>query len=160
LTDFGHVAIGSIEKNQYFILNTGTSALTLESPIFTGPFSLVGGFPTVVQQGQFIQFSVGLDTSAAGVYSGSISFANNDSARNPYNFALAATVVPDSLVLHVIDNGYTIHDNPYGPQPWDHSDLGRAVMGTTQERTFVIKNDGAVPISLSPPTFTGPFSLS
>jgi hypothetical protein len=100
-TDFGAVSLGSIQERTFQVrdLRFGTD---LQTPVFSGPFFLVGDFPTDVAPDQTLSFPVGLDTSALGSYSGGISFGTNNQGQNPYNFALAAQVVPEPAFLGLI----------------------------------------------------------
>jgi hypothetical protein len=94
-TDFGMVPLGSVQERTFEItdLRFGT---TLQPPVFTGPFSLVGDFPTFVS-GAPVSFTVGLNTSALGDVTGGISFGTDNPGQNPYHFALAAQIVPEPV---------------------------------------------------------------
>lgn len=93
-TDFGTVELGSDQVRSFRIRNTGHAPLELLSPTLTGPFSIVGEFPTSVLGNSNQQIQVALNTSTPGTYQGMISFGNNDSNENPYSFKLAANVIP------------------------------------------------------------------
>jgi hypothetical protein len=98
-TDFGTVSQGSAATHDFTIATLDTfNDLLLGPPTFTGPFHLVGSFPTslpVSPFGDYMGFTIGLDTSKPGHYTGSISFGTNALGANPFAFALAATVVPE-----------------------------------------------------------------
>ena len=98
-TDFGTVPRGSTQTRTFNAIDEDPffSPLPLPlapgPPMFTGPFSLVGAFPSPSFYGG--PFTIGLDTSVPGSYTGSISFPTNDPFNDPFTFALAARVVPE-----------------------------------------------------------------
>jgi hypothetical protein len=94
-TNFGTVTKGSLQQRTFTIYSAGQGDLTLGLPTFTGPFSLVSSFDTLLSEGFSDSFTVRLDTSALGTYPGSVSFATNDPTATPFNFSLSATVVPE-----------------------------------------------------------------
>ncbi len=91
-TDYGTTTVGTALTRTFTIENTGTAELTLGAPSLPNGFSIVGTFPTSVAAGSNATFTVRLNATTAGTYSGDISFSNNDSNENPYNFAIAGTV--------------------------------------------------------------------
>ena len=105
-TDFGAVQQGTTPTRTFsasdfdpFFVDPFPIPLLLGPATFTGPFSLVGTFPNSGFLGG--PFTIGLNTSVAGTYTGSISFATNDPFNDPFTFALAARVVPEpaSIIL-------------------------------------------------------------
>jgi len=94
-TDFGTVSLGSVQQRTFTITNMGVFPATLGTPTVTGPFSLLGSFPTTLATTGDVTFTLGLDTSAIGDVVGSISFPTNVPGRNPFNFALSARVIPE-----------------------------------------------------------------
>jgi Ca2+-binding RTX toxin-like protein len=105
-TDFGSVNVGSPLTRTFTVRNTGTAALT------TSGLSVPSGFTidpadrlnASIPAGGSDTFKVKLNATAAGTFTGNISFANNDSNENPYNFAIRGVVnVPTfSLVNGVL----------------------------------------------------------
>jgi hypothetical protein len=105
LTDFGIVGLGSSQIRTFNLRNFGEAPLELGDPVLTGPFSIVGPFPTAIAGNLNQLFRIGLDTSTPGKYQGSIAFSNNDSNENPYNFALSAEVIipePSAIWLFLV----------------------------------------------------------
>ena len=94
-TDFGAVAQSSLQQRSFTIINDTNNVQTLGVPAITGPFSLVGGFPRSLAPHASISFTLGLNTSAIGNYAGSISFGTSVIGLSPYNFSLAAQVIPE-----------------------------------------------------------------
>ncbi len=87
-TDFGNVVSGSYLDKTYTIQNLGSDDLTI------GAFTLPAGFSllsppasTTLIPGSSTTFAVRFSPTATNTtYSGSLSFVNNDSNENPYNF--------------------------------------------------------------------------
>jgi hypothetical protein len=102
-TDFGDRVQNSVASVQFEIINSGGGTLTLSQPIFTGPFSLNGSFPTTVAPNSSAFFSVLMSTVNNGSFTGSISFANTDADETPFNFGLSGSVPePTSLMLFAL----------------------------------------------------------
>jgi hypothetical protein len=164
-TDYGTTTIGTAVTRSFTIQNTGTALLTLSAPTLPSGFSLVGAFPTNIAAGNNATFTVKLDATATGNYSGNISFANNDSDENPYNFAIAGVVNPVPVPeINVTDGGFggatdNIADGDTTPTTTDGTDYGATTVGTTATRTFTIENTGTSTLSLSAPTLPSGFSL-
>jgi uncharacterized repeat protein (TIGR01451 family) len=104
-TDFGSTTISTPVDKTYTIQNTGTSALTLSAPTFTGDFSVQGGFPASINAGASATFTVRFAPIAAGLRNGTISLANNDSDENPYTFAVKGKVNTPPVAN---DNNFTV----------------------------------------------------
>jgi|GEM_PF-1719039 len=91
--DFGSVDVGGTLTKTFTVRNTGTADLTLPNdPTLPTGFSLVGDFPSAISPGSEATFTVQLDTAAAGTFNGTLSFGNNDSDENPFDFPIEATV--------------------------------------------------------------------
>lgn len=95
-TDFGQLdPLETIQKT-FTINNPGFSQLQLQPPTLTGPYSLVGGFPSLIPPRQSATFKVALASGLpGGTYPGSIAFRHNVGNGGPYNFDLKARVVPE-----------------------------------------------------------------
>jgi hypothetical protein len=103
-TDFGSVGQNSVQQRVFTITNSSGVTLSLGSPVLTGPFSVVGSFPRSVDRFSTSSFTLGLDTATAGSFVGGISFAN-DAFLSPYQFSLAAKVVPEPAGLALMGIG-------------------------------------------------------
>lgn len=108
-TDFGSTTVGTLQQRTFTIYNDSSTNLELGLPTFTGPFSLIGNFPSLVGGAQSASFTVGLDTSVTGSFAGSVSFGTNVFLVNdPFNFSLAARVVPEPTSCWVAFTGLMI----------------------------------------------------
>ncbi|MCH7728127.1 MAG: choice-of-anchor D domain-containing protein [Planctomycetes bacterium] len=84
------------------IHNSGTANLTLDTSTLVLPagFSVVSLYDALVAPFSSTDFTIQLDASAVGLYGGELSFDNNDSDENPYNFHVSGNVVdPPALSL-------------------------------------------------------------
>lgn len=96
-TDFGQRGLLDPPLERTFtISNPGFSRLNLQAPVLTGPFSLVGSFPSFVEENQSANFTLALNSPLMrGVYPGSIAFGHDVGTGGTFNFDLTARVVPE-----------------------------------------------------------------
>jgi hypothetical protein len=88
--NFGTTTVGMPINKTFTVKNTGTANLTLTEPIAVpAGFSVVSSFgSTTLAPGNSTTFTVRLDAIAAGTYSGTLQFANNDADENPFDFTI------------------------------------------------------------------------
>ena len=92
-TDFGSIDQGASAVTRTFkVANSGAATLTTETPTVPTGFTLTEGLSTSIATSGNDTFSVRLDNSVVGVKHGNISFVNNDSDYNPFNFAISGVV--------------------------------------------------------------------
>ncbi len=92
--NFGsHLACNAAQKT-FTVKNIGTANLTLTTPTLPTGFSLVADFGSAtLAPATETTFQVKLtDTTQPGIFSGALSFANNDAGENPFNFNISATI--------------------------------------------------------------------
>jgi hypothetical protein len=96
----GNTFVGTAVTKTFTIKNLGTQALVLSDPIsLPAGFSLAADFgSTTVAPGASTTFTVRLDATAAGSYSGQVSFATNDPNNNPFIFTVSGTVTAVSII--------------------------------------------------------------
>jgi hypothetical protein len=104
----GNTFLGTALTKTFTIQDIGTQSLTLSGPIvLPAGFSLVSGFgSTTVAPNGSTSFTVRLDATSPGAYSGQVSFGTNDPNNNPFTFTLSGTVA----AVKIIDDsnpGYT-----------------------------------------------------
>ena len=110
-TDFGSVTQdGSTVTRTFKVANSGALALTTETPTIPTGFTLTEGLATSIATSGNDTFSVRLDSSVVGVKHGTISFVNNDTTLNPFNFAIsgvvnAAAAATSTGVTSIISSG-------------------------------------------------------
>jgi hypothetical protein len=92
-TDFGSVTQDDSTVTRTFtVANSGALALTTETPTIPTGFTLTEGLATSIATSGNDTFSVRLDNSVLGVKHGTISFVNNDTTLNPFNFTVSGVV--------------------------------------------------------------------
>jgi hypothetical protein len=92
--NFGITTVGTPIYKTFTVRNAGTADLTLIEPIdVPAGFGVANSFgSTALAPGSSTTFVVRLDAVAAGVYRGSLQFANNDGDENPFSFSLSGGV--------------------------------------------------------------------
>jgi hypothetical protein len=147
---FGNAAKGSAAISKTLtVKNTGLAPLTMSAATLTGAgFTIVTNVPTTLAAGATANLVVRLDTAIAGAKSATISFANNDSNENPYNFTLTGTVtIPEADVL----NGTVAVLDGTGTVAFGNAAKGSAAIS----KTLTVKNTGLAPLTMSAATLTG-----
>jgi hypothetical protein len=143
---FGSTTVGKAVSKIFTVKNLGTANLTLTTPI-TVPagFTLTASFgKSVLTPNTSTSFTLRLNATTVGSYNGTVSFANNDSNENPYNFTVSGTVtgVPEIDVL----NGTTSVPDGTGSVAFGATTVGKAV-----SKTFTVKNLGTANLTLTAP---------
>ncbi|MEM9542618.1 MAG: DUF4347 domain-containing protein [Cyanobacteria bacterium P01_E01_bin.42] len=159
--DFGSTSLGTTLQQTFTIASTGTLPLSLSGLTLPTGYSLVGSFPGSVgstndpDTPQTQTFTVQLDASSVGTAAGELSFTTNDSANNPYNFALTGVVTPPAEKLQLF-----APDQIFIPD-----DTGTFQFGTTTKDepltpiTFTLRNTDSNAFTLSPIALPTGFSL-
>jgi hypothetical protein len=66
-------------------------------------FSVANSFgSTTVAAGNSTAFTVRLDAVVAGMYNGTLQFANDDGDENPFDFTISGTVNPHEIYLPLV----------------------------------------------------------
>jgi hypothetical protein len=107
VVDFGSTTVGTPITRTFVIDNLGTADLTLSEPIsLPAGFSLVSSFGSLtIAPGGNTSFQVRMDAATVSAPGGILSFANNDSDENPFNFAISGSVTEIPMVYLVDFNG-------------------------------------------------------
>ncbi|MFO0448540.1 MAG: choice-of-anchor D domain-containing protein [Pseudomonadota bacterium] len=116
---FGNTPQNTAIIKEFTIKNIGTAPLSLGAlSISVGNFSLVGTFPTAdIAAGGTSTFSVQLDATTIGTYSGSLSFVNGDSDENPFDIVITGTVITAVGINEItFAKGIAIYPNPANDQ--------------------------------------------
>lgn len=157
--DFGATSQGTTLQQTFTINSTGTLPLSLRSLTLPDGFSLVGGFPNSVaatnnpDSPQAQTFTVQLDASTVGTFTGDLSFRTNDSNNDPYNFAITGVVDPTEKLQVFSPDLVFIAD-----------DTGIFQFGTTTKNdpitiAFTLKNTDSSAFNLSDFMLPDGFSL-
>lgn len=155
-TDFGSVLVaGATRKVTYKIFNTGDAALTLSGTpkvavagTHSSDFTVTTQPSSPVAVGDSTSFVVEFDPSASGTRSATLSFDNDDSDENPYNWSIQGTgTAPE---MNVKGNNTSIADGDATPSANDSTDFGNVVINSaTRKVTFNIFNTGNVTLAIS-----------
>ncbi len=114
--DFGELFANQTTPLTFTVTNVGGANLTLTSvPVTTGEYTVTSSFGagTVLAPAATATFDVTFQPTSLGSLAGTVSFGNDDSDENPYNFALSGTSV-DHLIVDDGDAAYT----ESGFTPW------------------------------------------
>lgn len=157
-TDFGSTdAVSGTVVQTFTIRNTGTLTLTTGAFSFTGAnagdFTLTTPPNANILPGNSSNFTVTFDPSAVGLRTANLSFVNNDSNENPYNFAIQGTGTEQEI--DVQGNLTSIVDNDMTPSLADWTDFGTTSVGIGVTRTFTILNTGSSTLNVGAITITG-----
>jgi hypothetical protein len=105
---FGSTLLGTPVTQTFQVYNDGNANLTLGAITVPAGFSVASGFgATTLAPGASTSFSVSLNASAAGSYSGSVSFATNDSNHPSFTFTVLGTVSTTLVVDDSSSTGFT-----------------------------------------------------
>ena len=163
-TDFGSVTKNDSTVTRTFkVANSGALALTTETPTVPTGFTLTEGLSTSIATSGNDTFSVRLDNSVVGIKHGNISFVNNDSDHNPFNFAVSGVVneanFAEISVTGLGDN--VITDGDTTPTTTDGTDFGSVTQNdSTVTRTFKVSNSGAIALTTETPSVPTGFTLT
>ncbi|MBK8432678.1 MAG: choice-of-anchor D domain-containing protein [Chloroflexi bacterium] len=151
------VAYGTTLQNNpitytYTITNIGVDPLIL-TPTISVPagFAVAQTFGTtsVVSQTS-TTFQVALTAATPGSYTGTVSFANNDTNENPFTFTVSGTVIAPEIVVSEagsnIPNGGSVN-------------YGTTNLPTPITKTFTISNTGTADLTLANLTVPTGFSI-
>jgi uncharacterized delta-60 repeat protein len=129
--NFGAADLGGTATRTFTVRNIGNTPLTL-GPTINLPFGffLVSGFgSTTLAPAASTTFTLGLNTGNLGTFGGQVSFANNDSDENPFDFSVTGAVTVtiaapmirgDSLTRQVDEGGVaTLRGHLVDPDPQD-----------------------------------------
>ena len=148
--DFGSTTVGGTLSKTFTINNTGNDTLNLSS--LSLPTGFTGTLPTTIAAGANATFTVNVDTSEAGILSGTLQFVTDDPDENPFDFAISATVT--GTEIQVLDGSTDIADGTTAAL-----NFGSTTVGGNLSKTFTINNTGTETLNLSnlslPTGFTG-----
>lgn len=150
-TDFGATTIGTPITRTFQIRNTGLSPLTIGAFSFTGAnageFTLITPPATTLAAGATTTFTVSFSPGALGVRNATISFVNNDSNENPFDFAIRGT--GGEPEINITGLGNNIVDGASSAIGTNGTLFPNAVPAGSSTRTFTIQNTGTTPLTLT-----------
>lgn len=143
---FGSTTQGTPVSKTFTVRNLGTGTLTVNTNSFSLPsgFSLTTPPSSTVAANMQTTFTVQMTASTFGVYNGTISFGNNDSDENPYNFTISGDVTVDGPEVDLLDT-----DGTTSLADGSNYSLGTTTQGQAVSRTLKVVNRGGSPLHLS-----------
>ena len=156
-TDFRTTTVGGSITDVFVIHNIGDVDLTLGAVSVPAGFSVRRAPTSPVSAGTATQLDLRCDAASAGMFSGTVSIASNDSTANPYTFTVTCQVTGGAPKIDVQGNGTSIANGDTTPGARDGTDFGTTPVGTPVTQTFTILNTGTADLTLAvtdvPPGF-------
>lgn len=135
---FGTTQVGTFVDRTFTVRNDGNSVLTLGgiTGLPTG-FTLLSDIgATSLQPGQTTTFTLRMDATITGTFSGIIHFNSNDADEGIYDINISGIVSPPPAPEVTVLTGTT------GVADGGSVSFGTTNVGTVVDKTFTIRNDG------------------
>jgi hypothetical protein len=150
-TDFGVTSIGTPITRTFTIQNNGLSPLTIGTFSITGAdaaeFTLITPPAASIASGGSTTFTVSFSPGALGVGNATISFVNNDTNENPFDFAISGT--GGEPEINITGFGNNIFDDASSATGTNGTLFPDAILGGNSTSTFTIQNTGTTPLNLT-----------
>lgn len=144
-TAFGNrgVADGGLTRT-FYIRNTGTALLTIDSITDSSSHFSVGSVPASVGANGEQSFTVTFNPAAIGAHTAVITINNDDSNEDPFTFTVSGTGTGGQTeVAGGVNFGNVIANGDTTPSTTDNTDYGTVVAGSASvSRPFRITNQG------------------
>lgn len=148
--DLGTTAVGSpVLSKTLTISNTGNVSLGVSNPTIDDDTFTIVGFPSSVAANETETFTVTMDTSTAGTFTGELAFDTTDSDENPFNITVSGTVTGPEI--EVTQDGAVV-------SPTTTIDFGGTTSGNPVSKTFIVENTGNENLELTSLTLPSGFN--
>ncbi|MBK8040216.1 MAG: choice-of-anchor D domain-containing protein [Verrucomicrobiaceae bacterium] len=149
--DFGAVPSGSPVTKNFSLSNPGTADLVVDSLTPPAGFSVLNA-PAVVPAGGSATFQIRLDASSAGVFSGDVVIASNDTDETSFEIPVRGSV--DAPEIAVSLEGTALSDAQTSTVNYRSTLTGSPVI-----RSFTIANQGFSSLTISSITAPAGFTV-
>jgi len=123
------------QSRRFYVHNAGSADLTTSNLSVPPNYSIVQALASNIPRGTTATFEVELSTDVPGTHSGTISFNNNDSDENPFDFTVTGKILAAEVDVSV--DGSPISDGG-GPVDFGTTSLG----GSALTKIFTVTNNG------------------
>jgi len=154
-TDFGSTLISTNNTHIFTIQNTGISDLILPSnPVtlsnLTNGFSITQPALLTIPSSSSTTFSITFNNASAGIYTNTISIANNDTDENPYDFSITAQATLPAPEIN-ISKDMASSDIPSGSvaSAGFNTVFTTTDIGSSSFITYYIENEGTADLDVS-----------
>ena len=147
---FGSVLVGASDSKTFTVSNTGTAALSVSAITLPTGYSLQTTLPLSIAAGDSATFTVALDTSTAGTFSGPMSITDSDANNDPYVVDLSGAVT--APVMSLADGGTPIANG-------GSDAFGSVLVGASDTKTSPFPTPARPPLSVSAITLPTGYSL-
>ncbi|UII24321.1 BspA family leucine-rich repeat surface protein [Fulvivirga ligni] len=137
----------------FLVENLGSATLTISDINVTGSVFSIPINSVAIPSGDMASFSVVLDGSTIGVFSGTVTITSNDPDEGSFDFPISAEVLSPLAPKLIAFNG----PDSSSPQLADGStvNFGTTTPGEAITRTFTVNNIGDADLSISFISVTG-----
>jgi N-acetylneuraminic acid mutarotase len=109
--NFGTTPIGTPITKTFRVANSGGATLSLSNLTVSTGFAITSNFgSTSIAPNSSTTFQITMAAGSVGTPSSTLSFTNNDTDENPFNFTIGGTVVPAGS-LQFSSSQYTTNEN-------------------------------------------------
>ncbi|MDM8558746.1 choice-of-anchor D domain-containing protein [Candidatus Parabeggiatoa sp. HSG14] len=156
--DVGVTSLNTPVTKTFTVKNSGTGDITLSNLAIPTGFTITSNFgSTTVAPNVETTFEIQLDADAEGTPSGTLSFDNNDSDENPFNFTISGTVnatpEPEIEITEKATGSSLVNGN-------SNVDFGTTTIDVPVTKTFTITNVGDGELTLSNLSVESGFSIA
>lgn len=152
---YGSVLQGSASPTvTYLVSNSGSADLNTSGLSVPAGWSVTEPLNAVIPASGSDSFTISLSTATPGTFNGAVSFANDDSDENPYNWTITAGVtatVPEADVLL----GAAPVASGSGPLNLGSTNFGSFPL----DATFTVQNSGTGTLNLGTPSLPSGWTL-